>query len=751
MPTLVIRFPDGTQQEQELKGALTMGRSEGNDVVLSEGGVSRKHARFFVQGGVVMVEDAGSANGTFVDGERIDAPTPLQDRTLVSIGDYEVSLMAARRGAAAPSVRAPATKPKVKPTGPSPYESDESTRHQPLKPIPRATKMVPVVANPKAGAALARKTKPPSSAVPDGPVLRGLTGPWLNKIFPVSGVVTVGRSGGVEVQLDDDSVSRRHAELEVRPNGAVVLRDLGSANGTLLNGEPVAEEMELVPGDIVQFGVLELAFENRTGALAPKRRAALADTSVNPDDASASRRRLIRVGAGVGAVLLVAVVAKLILGDGPATVAADDAGPKVMTVADEKAALERALEECRQYLNASGGELDLEKADKACLRALQLDPIHPEANELKNKLLREKGCAEAWNKAQKALQLQREEEALKHAADIEPKCSVYLKVKASVLQATNEVKDRAGADCKRYNRNGNDAQALPRCELYMKYACQSMSDEELYPPITEEVSRKGKKWKPKDPVHAIFLKLRARLEPSSSPWRCTQIAILQPPPKERDLTGDVRAHFAKMIPDSDIVEALVLYWAGKGVPASTGLRKVREKASKAPVHALAGALRNSIDNVLTLLKQGQSAIAANNHLDALPPFKEALSLDEALMLGDQAEKMTPLEKQQFFNKYASHYQKAIQGELGEGFAARAHDLNGRGDFRAACKLWKVGWDYYRISDNVIKGVEYCTRRAAKILAEATSCEELQVAFEIATDGDNIKEKVAQKKAELKCE
>ena len=64
MPTLVIKNPDGTEQEQDFADELVVGRAEGNDLILAEGGVSRKHARFFLEGTDVMVEDLGSANGT---------------------------------------------------------------------------------------------------------------------------------------------------------------------------------------------------------------------------------------------------------------------------------------------------------------------------------------------------------------------------------------------------------------------------------------------------------------------------------------------------------------------------------------------------------------------------------------------------------------------------------------------------------------------------------------------------------------
>ncbi len=72
----------------------------------------------------------------------------------------------------------------------------------------------------------------------------------------------VGRAPPAAVLLEDDSVSRKHAELERNPRGQVFLRDLGSANGTLLNGERMGQEpVELQAGDILQFGMVEVVFE----------------------------------------------------------------------------------------------------------------------------------------------------------------------------------------------------------------------------------------------------------------------------------------------------------------------------------------------------------------------------------------------------------------------------------------------------------------------------------------------------------
>jgi pSer/pThr/pTyr-binding forkhead associated (FHA) protein len=72
--------------------------------------------------------------------------------------------------------------------------------------------------------------------------------------YPLVEEVTVGRGGGCGIVLADDSyVSTVHARI-FRRDGAVYVEDLGSRNGTLLNGEPVTNAAPLRRGDQVQFG-----------------------------------------------------------------------------------------------------------------------------------------------------------------------------------------------------------------------------------------------------------------------------------------------------------------------------------------------------------------------------------------------------------------------------------------------------------------------------------------------------------------
>lgn len=76
--------------------------------------------------------------------------------------------------------------------------------------------------------------------------------------------LTIGRVAENDVQLDETSVSSRHAEL-LEQDGAVVLRDLGSTNGTFLNGARVTGEQPLQAGDVIFFGGVRSVFMEPPG------------------------------------------------------------------------------------------------------------------------------------------------------------------------------------------------------------------------------------------------------------------------------------------------------------------------------------------------------------------------------------------------------------------------------------------------------------------------------------------------------
>jgi predicted component of type VI protein secretion system len=74
------------------------------------------------------------------------------------------------------------------------------------------------------------------------------------------GGATIGRSRQCEVVIDDPNVSRQHAEIRPR-GGSWVLTDLGSTNGSSLNGRPVIGPEVLKPGDEIELGTSRVTFE----------------------------------------------------------------------------------------------------------------------------------------------------------------------------------------------------------------------------------------------------------------------------------------------------------------------------------------------------------------------------------------------------------------------------------------------------------------------------------------------------------
>ena len=97
----VLRFISGKYQGTEYPLAdgktILIGRSSELDMVLVEDMVARRHAKISNSGGTVMIEDLGSTNGTFVNGEKVKAPLQLAEGDRVLIGTSIFKLVAAEK------------------------------------------------------------------------------------------------------------------------------------------------------------------------------------------------------------------------------------------------------------------------------------------------------------------------------------------------------------------------------------------------------------------------------------------------------------------------------------------------------------------------------------------------------------------------------------------------------------------------------------------------------------------------------
>jgi hypothetical protein len=93
-----------------------------------------------------------------------------------------------------------------------------------------------------------------------GPRLVGMAGTYMGTVFPINGVAVIGREPTNPVPLDrDTTASRKHAQITA-DGGGYRVQDLGSANGTFVNGAKVTETV-LQPGDEVSIGGTRFRFE----------------------------------------------------------------------------------------------------------------------------------------------------------------------------------------------------------------------------------------------------------------------------------------------------------------------------------------------------------------------------------------------------------------------------------------------------------------------------------------------------------
>ncbi len=123
------------------------------------------------------------------------------------------------------------------------------------------------------------------------------------------GVATLGRRTGSQVLVPDTSVSGRHAEVRIGPEGAAI-HDLGSKNGTRVGGTKV-EEQRLAHGDRISIGNVQLVFLDRTLDQAPAKPAPLAEPAEKPGEMRrVSQERVTSAGrrSFAGVLLLAAAV-----------------------------------------------------------------------------------------------------------------------------------------------------------------------------------------------------------------------------------------------------------------------------------------------------------------------------------------------------------------------------------------------------------------------------------------------------------
>lgn len=199
-------FPNGECDQAQLKpGKNLIGSDDGCQVVLKLNGIADHHAEIHLSdtGALIGVQDA--TNITRVNGKLVAARTPIKSGDALLFGTVQAQVVGG-------PVAAPGAPPPRKP-----------------KPPPA-----------DAGQTVVR------AAIPKF-ILRGVSGSTFGKNFPLHGSTVIGRNSDCDIPVSTDEVSRRHAQVIVTRDGLYV-EDLGSANGTYVNGEKITKS-KLNAGD----------------------------------------------------------------------------------------------------------------------------------------------------------------------------------------------------------------------------------------------------------------------------------------------------------------------------------------------------------------------------------------------------------------------------------------------------------------------------------------------------------------------
>jgi len=309
--SLVVRTEDGLVQEIAGSDDITIGRALDNEVVLEEPSVSRHHARLTTVPGGLQVIDLGSAMGTRLNGHEIEprAPAALHPGDTITIAGYSLEASPSQVPAATAvvsgataimpqagrtavlqinpriaittplGVREAALTGEVVTLGRDPSNDivvdDDvvSRRHMQFRRTPLGYQAEDTGSR---NGLMSGGRRVQRASLAHGDVLEiagvvsirylemaGEQGLVAADIVSLAGQaeVVVGRAAESGLRLDHPAVSLRHARIRTERSGARTIEDLGSTNGTFVNGERLAANVtrHLAAGDVIRVGPVRLS------------------------------------------------------------------------------------------------------------------------------------------------------------------------------------------------------------------------------------------------------------------------------------------------------------------------------------------------------------------------------------------------------------------------------------------------------------------------------------------------------------
>jgi pSer/pThr/pTyr-binding forkhead associated (FHA) protein/S1-C subfamily serine protease len=203
---LMVKNGPSTGRRISVDSQLEIGR-ENVDIVIEDSQMSRRHAAVRPYGSRLEIADLGSSNGTYVNGRKIEGKVSVSSGDSIRLGGTFLDVVGDRSRRTVMGGR-PAT----------------------------------VIGD-----------------VPDLFVLVVKDGPSSGRRIEVGSGNTIGHGSG-DVDIDDVQISRRHAYVK-RENGLLTITDLGSTNGTFINGRRIDGSAQLDVGDSIKMGQTSMEVE----------------------------------------------------------------------------------------------------------------------------------------------------------------------------------------------------------------------------------------------------------------------------------------------------------------------------------------------------------------------------------------------------------------------------------------------------------------------------------------------------------
>jgi pSer/pThr/pTyr-binding forkhead associated (FHA) protein len=690
MPTLIFRGADGTEQKVELAKELSVGREAGNDVVLAGStGVSRKHCRFFLDGVKVLVEDLGSANGTLVDGKKVQEPTAVTGAAQVTIGDAVASLVVRKPTSIVkrPAAGGAAT-PGALPAGPAKQ---------------RATRMVDAEEVAKRAGGRPQPLQKRGAGGDERPRLSGTSGPWKGQVHDVNKPkVVVGRTAPADVVVDDDSVSRKHAEV-FKTGSRVAVRDLGSANGTFVNGERISEA-PLSPGDLIRFGVVEFTY---SGPGTP-REATPRGGSGNP------RKKKIMLAAGGGGLLLLLVILAIVSGGTPAGGPARGSGTGHGVEAPEPDDPLKLLGECKALADPENDKLNWAKAAATCAKVTALDPTLTEAKPLEKLAKKELEFGRLLKEAKGKVEVAQEDLALPLLMQIETASTVFRNAKIEFANAADRIEKRVDTDCRSDIRSGNWSSAFENCKRKLEILCNQdrKIDKDSQARFEAAARSTGRKAEYKCPPEyaRFFGKILEGIG-------------------EKDTT---LADIAAMYSDPTVRKLIISYYQeGRPKDVSRQMKLLRQRERNKYKSSL-DSITQRLDIIEGTYTTGQGHITRGEVDQAKKLWTERAFVEDQALLPKGAK--------------SAIYREMVETLADRFFVLAKNDFD-RGRYSNSCKNMFQGYELSKANTDLVQYVQNYARQA-KDWAESASCEEVKFAADCTLPGDPIHARAEERKAEL---